>query len=138
MLGSLSTAGGAECTLEMQESHSKLFEFLSNLTQPAECGEPCLPGEPGLVPSGGVVGLQVQCASQWQTHSHPVREPRLVLVYHPGLNETSCKTWASEELVLVCGCSRGCPLGSGRWLCDATVGLMAGVGVQVATPDDCQ
>ena len=88
VLGSLSTAGGAECTLEMQESKSKLFEFLPNSTQPAKCGEPCLPGEPGLVPSGGVVGLQVQCASQWQTHSHPVREPRLVLVNHPGLNET--------------------------------------------------
>ena len=97
MLGSLSTAGGAECTLEIQESQSKLFEFLPNLSQPAECGEACLPGVPGLVPIGGMVGLEVQCASQgghccqWQAHSHPMGEPILVLVYHPGLNEILLK-----------------------------------------------
>ena len=84
MLGSLSTAGGAECTLEIQESQSKICEFLPNLSQPAECGEACLPGVPGLVPIGGMVGLEVQRASQgghccqWQAHSHPMREPRSV------------------------------------------------------------
>ena len=84
VLDILSTAGGAECTLEIQESQSKLFEFLPNSAQPAKGGEACLPGVSGLMPICGMVGLEVQCASQgghccqWQAHSHPMREPRSV------------------------------------------------------------
>ena len=59
--------------------------FSPNPTQPAECGEASLPGVPGLVPRGGVLGLEVQRASQggqcgqWQAHSHPMWEPRFCI-----------------------------------------------------------
>ena len=129
MLGNLSTAGGAECTLEMQESQSKFLSEFFLSAQPAKCGEASFPGVPGLVSCGGVVGLEVQRAGQggqcgqWQAHSHPMREPKVYSTWLETFKRRS--TLASVEQVLVCECSHGCPRGSGRWLCGGGGGLMA-------------
>ena len=76
VLGILSTAGGAECTLRIPKRQKKDIE----INAPAKRGKPPLPGVPGLL-HVVVVGVQVQGARQGghrgqrQAHRHPVREP---------------------------------------------------------------
>ena len=76
VLGILSTAGGAECTLRIPKRQKKYIE----INVPAKRGKPPLPGVPGLL-HVVVVGVQVQGARQGghrgqrQAHRHPVREP---------------------------------------------------------------